>query len=677
MITHTTKQDPAQKQRLKSGFPTDAGFWMRWTFLVALAAMLTFRRKHGERTVAVFRMIGFTVLFLAWVLAASAVGSLGNQQVFEDQLAAGVAAALGWLVIGLAKRFIRWLMWQQGEQLSSMSLGISLFVPGLPNGNAERYIDPLLAVGVGVFLCSPYTPISAMAAGSWLVLSGFALLLVEKFIHERFRDQEDALMAAGEHDERTGRFMRSLGIHSGVEQRSATEVPTGLDRHLAAKVAQNRAKAAASLAALGVAPPAPMLATAMGSLPEPPPAEIARGIPEAPGGAMSGQAGPAQGPAMPPSAANQVPRSISEVPLTPAWQERFLLIQKAGGPTLPRYSELTAGERMNVGFNLLALLFGPIYYLAKGMWKPALALFAAGMAVTTALELLLPVQPPWDLVINVGMAALFAGRANVDFYKKTMLQDEGWLYPGVPVWIVAAVIAVGISLAQVVDTSEMRAAFSGLKLPSFGHKVAAAAGEVSADGVEELTKGASIFQGTNGYKKDEEAAAKLFLKSAAKGNALAEYFLSRFYESGQAGLPQDPVESLKWLRRSAEHGWAHAQLKLGSKYEEGTDGIAKSNSVAIDWYRKAAAQNLPEAQLYLGDVYKWGKGVNKDIKLAEAWYRKASDQGLAAAKYNLGRLYFDNYPPKSQKFNQGGALIIEAAELGEERAKKEIENLPK
>ena len=47
--------------------------------------------------------------------------------------------------------------------------------------------------------------------------------------------------------------------------------------------------------------------------------------------------------------------------------------------------------------NILAFLFGPFYYLAKGMWKEALAL-----------------------------GAIFGVQAHIDSYKKMVLGDDSW-----------------------------------------------------------------------------------------------------------------------------------------------------------------------------------------------------------------------------------------------------------
>lgn len=119
---------------------------------------------------------------------------------------------------------------------------------------------------------------------------------------------------------------------------------------------------------------------------------------------------------------------LGDLQVTPSWRNKFLLINKAGGPRLPDYKSLSFGERFSLGFNVLAFLFGPFYYLAKGMWRKALFLFGVGLAVIILIGLVLDSVGMSQLAnsIGYGVPALFAVRANVDYYKKMVLGDDGW-----------------------------------------------------------------------------------------------------------------------------------------------------------------------------------------------------------------------------------------------------------
>lgn len=55
--------------------------------------------------------------------------------------------------------------------------------------------------------------------------------------------------------------------------------------------------------------------------------------------------------------------------ISKSWREKFSLIGKAGGAKLPKIRSLTFTETSKISFNVWDWLFGPLYYLRKGMWK--------------------------------------------------------------------------------------------------------------------------------------------------------------------------------------------------------------------------------------------------------------------------------------------------------------------
>lgn len=119
---------------------------------------------------------------------------------------------------------------------------------------------------------------------------------------------------------------------------------------------------------------------------------------------------------------------IDALPVSDSWKQKFRLIQKAGGPKQPNLKSLSSGERMKIVFNIVAFLFGPIYYLVKGMWKKALSLFGASLAAIVVLGTILELLgfPKLADALGYGAAAFFAVRANIDYYKKMVLGDNGW-----------------------------------------------------------------------------------------------------------------------------------------------------------------------------------------------------------------------------------------------------------
>lgn len=138
-------------------------------------------------------------------------------------------------------------------------------------------------------------------------------------------------------------------------------------------------------------------------------------------------------PYTPPQASTTPPRKaptldpISRLHVSDAWKERFRLIEKAGGPDLPRIRELTPGERRKIGFNvvayLLAVLLGPIHFFFKGLWKQGVVY----LLITIAIALLLAAfgfNPRAGLA--AGMAAIYASRINVGYYRKVILGEAPW-----------------------------------------------------------------------------------------------------------------------------------------------------------------------------------------------------------------------------------------------------------
>jgi hypothetical protein len=123
-----------------------------------------------------------------------------------------------------------------------------------------------------------------------------------------------------------------------------------------------------------------------------------------------------------------LPADIAGLPVSDAWRAKFFIFEKAGGVKLPRFKELAFGERMKIGFNILAFLFGPLYYIAKGMWKKGLVMFGICLAAVLLLSILLELAGLGRFAdaLGFGAGAVFAARANIDFYKKMVLNQNGW-----------------------------------------------------------------------------------------------------------------------------------------------------------------------------------------------------------------------------------------------------------
>jgi hypothetical protein len=119
------------------------------------------------------------------------------------------------------------------------------------------------------------------------------------------------------------------------------------------------------------------------------------------------------------------------------WKRIFMLIEKAGGDSGTKYTtlnQLSFSETFRMFFNAWALLFGPIYYVTKGMWKKGVTLTALFFALNFAIGFILgyidmdetEVGESIMKSVAYGMPALFCFMANMDYYKKMVLGKNGW-----------------------------------------------------------------------------------------------------------------------------------------------------------------------------------------------------------------------------------------------------------
>jgi len=91
-------------------------------------------------------------------------------------------------------------------------------------------------------------------------------------------------------------------------------------------------------------------------------------------------------------------------------------------------------------------------------------------------------------------------------------------------------------------------------------------------------------------------------------------------------VPQDDKESASWFNKSAAQGNALAQFNLGVMYIKG-QGVPQDYTMALKWYMKAAEQNNPLAQFDLGVMYTNGEGTEVDMVQAYKWFSLASRGG--------------------------------------------------
>jgi hypothetical protein len=116
--------------------------------------------------------------------------------------------------------------------------------------------------------------------------------------------------------------------------------------------------------------------------------------------------------------------TISRLGVSDSWKRRFRLIEKAGGPDLPNFKGLSFGERYGLNFNFLAFLLGPIYYVAKGLWRQAIVFLACVIALVFLLDAL--GLDRFTRAIGYGFNVVYAMRANVSYYSRMVLGRAPW-----------------------------------------------------------------------------------------------------------------------------------------------------------------------------------------------------------------------------------------------------------
>ena len=109
-------------------------------------------------------------------------------------------------------------------------------------------------------------------------------------------------------------------------------------------------------------------------------------------------------------------------------------------------------------------------------------------------------------------------------------------------------------------------------------------------------------------QKDEEEAARWYLKSAEQGYVPAQ----RLY--GLVSVQINPAIGERWMLRAAEQGDAEAEYLLGLAYEQNWFGTTDVKE-AVKWYQKAAQNGNPDAQWELGRKYEDGEGLNRTTNL--------------------------------------------------------------
>jgi TPR repeat protein len=171
--------------------------------------------------------------------------------------------------------------------------------------------------------------------------------------------------------------------------------------------------------------------------------------------------------------------------------------------------------------------------------------------------------------------------------------------------------------------------------------------ENSRDAEELWKQGWEIIWNCTGNFEDDIKTNELWLKSAEKGYAPAQFNLAMAYYYGN-GVEKDRIKAVEWLRKAAEKNYGPAQYNLGFAYEYG-EGLDSNASNSFKWYLKAADNGVPIAMYAVGDCYRIGYGINKNIFKSIEYYELAAKHKAGYAAFVNGLiLYMGEGIPKKQ-----------------------------
>ncbi|BCI82859.1 hypothetical protein MTY66_44840 [Mycolicibacterium sp. TY66] len=123
-------------------------------------------------------------------------------------------------------------------------------------------------------------------------------------------------------------------------------------------------------------------------------------------------------------------QQLPSITVSPSWQKRFDFFNAYGLPnstpeSKAAYKALTFLERVKLTSNILAFLFGPIYFFVKGMWRKGLTLLGIFVAVEVVL-VVLNVSDSLARAIGFGLAAIGMSTANYAYYLHVVRGSQSW-----------------------------------------------------------------------------------------------------------------------------------------------------------------------------------------------------------------------------------------------------------
>ena len=122
---------------------------------------------------------------------------------------------------------------------------------------------------------------------------------------------------------------------------------------------------------------------------------------------------------------------IDSLDVSEGWKRKFHVMDDLNSITDPKekkayFKSLTWGERFGQS-NILAFLFGFIYFFVKGMWKPGLTFLGISVVLLIVLVVLNIENDSILRAIGIGYSVVAMTRANILYYSKKVLGKELWI----------------------------------------------------------------------------------------------------------------------------------------------------------------------------------------------------------------------------------------------------------
>lgn len=112
---------------------------------------------------------------------------------------------------------------------------------------------------------------------------------------------------------------------------------------------------------------------------------------------------------------------------------------------------------------------------------------------------------------------------------------------------------------------------------------------------------------------------------------------------------EDYDAAMPHYQRAVQLGNVYAHSDVGYLYGD-TRWKHADPAKGIAWFRKGVAKGDPVSAYGLGDAYRWGDGVEKNMREAERWYRHAAESGYASAWLELGALSLDEFEKPAEAY---------------------------